>query len=154
MSSPVNRRVLAVVLWATTFALTLVANQASANEGIDQPLTQSLPNAARGLAILVDRKRGHCLLCHTVSGLDESSQGNIGPTLDGIASRLSAPQLRLRLVDSTRLNPATAMPAYHRVDDLHQVDPQYADKPVLTASEIEDLIAYLQTLTASAGPDS
>jgi sulfur-oxidizing protein SoxX len=72
--------------------------------------------------------------------------GNIGPPLAGVGRRLTAAQLRLRLVDSTRINRATVMPAYYRTKDLRQVAAAYFGKPLLTAQQVEDVIAYLLTL--------
>jgi sulfur-oxidizing protein SoxX len=70
----------------------------------------------------------------------------VGPSLRGVAGRLSEGQMRLRLVDERRLNPASLMPSYYRVDGLTRVARQYAGKPALTAQEIEDVLAYLMTL--------
>ena len=72
--------------------------------------------------------------------------GNIGPPLAGVGARLSAGQMRLRLIDSTLINPQSVMPAYYRVEGLHQVGQNYRGKPILDAQQIEDVIAYLQTL--------
>lgn len=72
--------------------------------------------------------------------------GNIGPPLSGIGARLSAGQLRLRVVDQSRLNHDTVMPSYYRVEGLTRVAPAYQGKPVLTAGQIEDVVAFLQTL--------
>ncbi|MDP6951450.1 MAG: sulfur oxidation c-type cytochrome SoxX [Alphaproteobacteria bacterium] len=101
---------------------------------------------ANGRTVFLDRERGHCLLCHRVASLDEPFQGDIGPDLSAVGERLSPAQMRLRIVDPTRLNPDTAMPAYHRTHDLHQVAEAYLGKPVLTAQEVEDVVAYLATL--------
>ena len=108
-------------------------------------------NAERGKAVFVDRATGHCLLCHSVQSLDEPSQGNIGPPLDAVASRLSETELRKRLVDSTKINPDSAMPAYYRQTGLTQVASEYAGKPVLTAQQVEDVLAYLLTLKETSG---
>jgi sulfur-oxidizing protein SoxX len=77
---------------------------------------------------------------------EERFQGNIGPDLSGVATRLSEGQIRLRIVDSSRLNPATIMPLYYRVEGLQRVMAAYRDKPVLTAEQIEDAVAFLLTL--------
>ena len=77
---------------------------------------------------------------------DERLHGDVGPSLMGVAGRLSEGQLRLRLVDGRRLNPASLMPSYYRLDGLRRVATAYAGKPVLTAEEIEDVLAYLMTL--------
>ncbi len=72
--------------------------------------------------------------------------GNLGPPLTGIASRMSAGEVRLRLVDSRRVNPQTIMPSYYSTDGLVDVAAAYRGKTVLTAQQIEDTIAYLRTL--------
>ena len=63
-----------------------------------------------------------------------------------MGERLSPAQLRLRIVDPTRVKRDTAMPAYHRVEGLNNVAQQYRGKPLLTAQEVEDVVAYLSTL--------
>lgn len=115
-------------------------------DSIPRPLTDALGDVARGRDVFFSRERGNCIVCHVIAESDEASQGNVGPSLRGVADRLSAGQMRLRLVDGRRLNPASLMPAYHRVDGLKRVAAPYAGKPVLTAQEIEDVIAFLATL--------
>jgi sulfur-oxidizing protein SoxX len=72
--------------------------------------------------------------------------GNVGPPLAGVGARLDAAALRTRIEDSTRLNPDTIMPSYHRVEGLERVAAEYRGKPVLTAQQVEDVVAYLGTL--------
>lgn len=72
--------------------------------------------------------------------------GNLAPPLSGVARRLTAGQMRLRIVDPTRINPEAAMPAYHRVEGLDQVASSYRGRPVLSAQEVEDVVSYLLTL--------
>jgi len=115
-------------------------------DGIVEALTDRGGDALNGRAVFVDRGRGHCLLCHEVASIDEPFQGTIGPDLSAVGDRLSAAQLRLRLVDTTRLNADTVMPAYYRVHDLRQVSEPYVGKPVLGAQEVEDVVAYLSSL--------
>ncbi len=119
------------------------------DDTIQQALTEQPGNAKDGLEVFLDRERGHCLLCHQAASLDATFQGNIGPDLSHVGEQLSEAQLRLRLVDGTRLNPNTVMPAYFRTDKLQQVGADYQGKTVLTAQEVEDVIAYLRTLRAS-----
>lgn len=135
--------------WVRLVWMLLVLPVHANESGVAQPLSSVPAEAERGRAVLLDRNAGHCLLCHQLSAVAESSQGNLGPSLDGVADRLSAAELRLRLIDSTRINPDSAMPAYHRTAGLQQVAPEFADQPVLSAAQIEDLIAYLLTLTSS-----
>jgi sulfur-oxidizing protein SoxX len=113
---------------------------------IQAPLTQEAGDVARGRAAVLSRDAGNCFLCHSVPDAGETPLGNIGPPLAGVGKRLSAAQLRLRLVDSTRINRASVMPAYYRIQGLQRVAPAYSGKPLLTAQQVEDVIAYLLTL--------
>ncbi|HEX6005388.1 MAG TPA: sulfur oxidation c-type cytochrome SoxX [Burkholderiales bacterium] len=99
----------------------------------------------RGRAIIAGRD-ANCVLCHVVPGTDPRTVGDLAPPLAGVASRLTRGQMRLRIVDSTRLNPGTIMPSYYRVEGLNRVAAQWRGKPILTAQEVEDVIAYLETL--------
>ena len=72
--------------------------------------------------------------------------GNVGPPLAGVGARLSAGELRLRVVDSTRVNPDSVMPPYHRTDGLNRVAVLYRGEPVLNAQQVEDVVAYLRGL--------
>jgi sulfur-oxidizing protein SoxX len=89
---------------------------------------------------------GLCLLCHSGPFPEEPLQGTLAPDLAGTGSRWSEGQLRLRLVDAARLNPGTIMPPYYRIDGLARVTPSLRGKPVLTAEQIEDVVAFLATL--------
>ena len=115
--------------------------------GAMPPLAEQPGDPRRGRAVVLDRDRGHCLLCHRIDQLDEGFQGTIGPPLSDVGRRLAPAELRARIVDPTRLNPATVMPAYHRVDGLRQVADEYRGRPILTAREVEDVVAFLATLT-------
>lgn len=101
---------------------------------------------ARGRAIVADRQLGLCLLCHSGPYPEEPLQGDIAPSLTGAGSRWTAGQLRLRIVDSSRVNAATIMPAYYKVEGLTRVARAYQGKPVLSAEQIEDVVAFLTTL--------
>jgi L-cysteine S-thiosulfotransferase len=115
-------------------------------DAIPAPLTGAKGDAERGRAIVVNRNVGLCLLCHSGPFPEDKFQGNIAPDLSGAGSRWSEGQLRLRIVDAGRLNPDTIMPPFYRINRLARVAPAYRDKPVLTAAEIEDVVAYLMTL--------
>ena len=95
---------------------------------------------------MADRHVGLCLLCHSGPFPEERFQGDLAPSLAGVGARLSAGQIRLRIVDPGRVNPATLMPPYFRAESLQRVAPAYRGKTVLTAQQIEDVVAYLQTL--------
>jgi sulfur-oxidizing protein SoxX len=117
---------------------------------IRAPLAGLRGDAARGRDIARNRNEGACLLCHALPASDlrpgEPFAGDLAPTLAGVGARLTAGQLRLRLVDSTRINAQSIMPAYHRVEGLNQVAAAWRGKPILNAQQIEDLVAYMQAL--------
>jgi L-cysteine S-thiosulfotransferase len=115
-------------------------------DAIPEPLTGARGNADRGRAIVVDRQKGLCLLCHSGPFPEQRFQGTLAPNLQGAGSRWLEGQLRLRVVDSSRLNPATIMPSYYRVDGLTRVGRVWQGKPVLDAEQIEDVVAFLATL--------
>jgi L-cysteine S-thiosulfotransferase len=115
-------------------------------DAIPAPLTGVAGDPARGRAIVTSRQRGLCLLCHSGPFPEERFQGDLAPSLAGVGSRLSEGQLRLRLVDSRKLDPGTIMPSYYQTDGLNRVGAAWRDKPVLTAEEIEDVVAFLATL--------
>lgn len=114
-------------------------------DSIREPLVASAGDAARGREVVLGRD-GNCLLCHAMPEAGKRFMGNLAPPLTGVGARLSAGQLRLRIVDSQRLNPQTIMPSYYRVDGLNQVAAAWRGKPVLTAQEVEDTVAYLLSL--------
>ena len=120
-------------------------------DAIVQPLVVEQVDPVEGRRLFVARKAGHCVLCHRVAGLDAPFQGNIGPELSAVGARLTPGQIRLRIVDASRLNPNTIMPAYYRTDGLHQVAEQYRGRPVLSALEIEHMVAWLSGLKTGAG---
>lgn len=115
-------------------------------DAIPASLTGRPGDPERGREIVGDRRRGLCLLCHTGPFPDAHLQGELAPDLRGAGARLTEGQLRLRIVDMRALNPASLMPAYYRVDGLRRVGPAWRDRPVLSAAEVEDVVAYLATL--------
>jgi len=123
-----------------------LAGVAHANDAMPESLTGAKGDPARGRAIVANRQVGLCLLCHSGPFPDERFQGNLAPDLRGAGARWSEGQLRLRIVDSSRINPASIMPAYHRTEGLVRVAPAWRGKPVLTAEQIEDVVAFLMTL--------
>jgi sulfur-oxidizing protein SoxX len=115
-------------------------------DAIPVSLTGTSGDAARGRAIVANRQVGLCLLCHSAPIPEERLQGNLAPDIAGAGSRWTEGQLRLRIVDASRLNPDTIMPAYYRTAGLSRVAPVHAGKPLLTAAQIEDVVAYLASL--------
>ena len=115
-------------------------------DAIPAPLTGSKGDAARGRAIVANRQVGLCLLCHSGPFPEQRLQGNLAPDLRGAGKRWNEGQLRLRIVDASRLNPDTIMPPYYRVERLQRVAAPWRGKPILTAEQIEDVEAFLTTL--------
>ena len=115
-------------------------------DAIPASLTGAPGDAPRGRAIVTNRTTGLCLLCHSGPFPEQTFQGDLAPDLKGAGARWSEGQLRLRIVDSSRVNPATIMPSYYRIDGLARVAPAWRGKPVLTADQIEDVVAFLVTL--------
>lgn len=135
-------------------ALVLVAQSAVAQQVAPQIVGDAIPrsltgepgDAARGRAIVANRSVGLCLLCHSGPIAEERFQGDIAPSLAGAGSRWSEGQLRLRIVDGSRLNADTIMPAYYRTQGLQRVARTFEGKTILSVAQVEDVVAYLLTL--------
>ena len=113
---------------------------------IPEPLTDQPGDPDRGRRIALDREGGDCTVCHAMPLPQRQFHGTIGPPLDDVGRRYTAGELRLRLVDPKRIMPESIMPAYYRVDGLCHVLQRYQGKPILSAQQIEDVVAYLLTL--------
>jgi L-cysteine S-thiosulfotransferase len=136
---------------AALVAATAVAAQPAppytiVGDAIPASLTGSKGDPERGRAIVASRQTGLCLLCHAAPIAEVRLQGNVGPDLKGVGARWSKGQLRLRIVDSSKVASDSIMPSYYRRDGLTRVAASFRDKPVLTADQIEDVVAYLVTL--------
>lgn len=128
-----------------------VSAQPVEGDGIAASLTGRPGDPARGADLIADRQRSLCVLCHGGPFPNPHMHGTLAPDLTGVGGRLSEGQIRLRIVDMKRLNPATIMPSYFRVEEGQEADRRriadaWRGRPVLSAEEIEDLIAYLVTL--------
>jgi L-cysteine S-thiosulfotransferase len=114
-------------------------------DGIPASLTGAPGDPMRGRALVLDRA-STCILCHSGPFPETKFQGDLAPNLAGAGSRWSVSQLRLRLVDASQFNPETIMPSYYRVNGLDRVGANWRGKPILSAEQIEDIVAYLATL--------
>ena len=137
---------LASVLPGPTAAQEALRPYTVVGDAIPASLTGTPGDAERGQKIVTNRMVGLCLLCHSGPYPQERFQGNMAPDLKGAGSRSTEGQLRLRIVDGSRINPDTIMPPYYRVEGLTRVAPGFRGKPILTAEQIEDVVAYLMTL--------
>ena len=122
-----------------------LAGYAVVGDAVPASLTGTAGDAVRGRALVVERS-STCILCHSGPFPEQSFQGDVAPSLAGTGSRWSEGQIRLRLVDASRLNAATIMPSYYRIDGLSRVGRAWQGKPILSAEQIEDIVAYLVTL--------
>lgn len=128
------------------FLAPAAAAQQVVGDAIPASLTGQPGDAARGRAIVANRSVGLCLLCHSGPIAEERFQGDLAPSLAGAGSRWSVGQLRLRIVDGARLNADTIMPPYYRTTGLHRVARNFDGKTILSAAQVEDVVAYLVTL--------
>jgi len=129
-----------------TGVLTLLLGTAVAGDELPASLTGAKGDPARGRAIVANRQVGLCLLCHSWPFPEERFQGDLAPDLKGVGARLSEGEIRARIVDPGRSNPDTVMPAYYKTDGLTRVAPAFRSRTILTAEQIEDIVAYLATL--------
>ena len=129
------------------WGLTILALLCGKVLGDENPasLTGARGDPVRGRAIVASRQVGLCLLCHSGPFPEERFQGELAPDLRSSA-RLSEGEIRQRIVDPSKANPDTIMPAYYRTEGLNRVAPSYKGRTILDAQQIEDVVAYLMTL--------
>ena len=149
-------RILAVVALGVVLGLALSTNAIAAeknlvkfviNKGaIAKSLTGKPGNAASGRKLAINRKKGNCLACHVMPIPEQPFHGEIGPELKGVAGRLTEGQVRLRIVDPKTLNGSTIMPAFYKNTGLLGVLKKFKGKSILSAAEVEDIVAYVMTL--------
>jgi len=126
--------------------LSSVQAQTVVGDSIYESLSSTPGDASKGRAIVASRQTGLCLLCHSGPFPEERFQGNLAPELTVSSSQLSAPQLRARIVDASRFNSNTIMPAYYKTENLNRVAPKFTGQTILNGQEIEDVIAFLVSL--------
>ena len=149
-------RILAVVALGFVLGLTNSTNAIAAeknlvkfviNKGaIAKSLTGKPGNAASGRKLAINRKKGNCLACHVMPVPEQPFHGNVGPDLKGVASRLTEGQIRLRIVDPKFFNTESIMPAFYKNSGFTRVRKKFKGKAMLSAAQIEDLVAYTMTL--------
>ena len=145
------RRLIPAALFCALLAATAKADEPIrldiVNDALPKSLTGSPGNADAGKKVFLTRTLGNCLACHQVTSLQsEEFHGEFGPSLDGVAGRYNEAQLRLIVADPKRLFADTVMPAFHKNDGLNRVRPEFVGKPVLTPVQVEDVVAFLETL--------
>jgi sulfur-oxidizing protein SoxX len=118
------------------------------NNAIPQPLAGLSGDAGRGRRIALAPDGGDCTICHAMPLPQRQFHGTVGPPLDDVGRRYTAGELRLRVVDPKAINPETIMPAYYKIDGLRRVAERARGRPILSARQVEDVVAYLLTLKA------
>ena len=135
---------------ACILLVNLILATAHAQTAVGDTIVDSLSGVpgdpVRGRAIVASRQTGLCLLCHSGPFPEERFQGNLAPELSMSSKRLTAPQLRARIVDASRFNPGTIMPTYYKAEHLKRVGPKWIGQPILNEQEIEDVVAFLASL--------
>jgi sulfur-oxidizing protein SoxX len=112
--------------------------------GLAEPIESLMGNPDRGGQLAAEAEKGGCLACHRVPGL--GGTGDLGPSLAGAGRRYTEAQLRQLVVDPHKLFPDSIMPAYFKAADYARVPGELAGKTVLSAQEVEDVVAYLKNL--------
>lgn len=110
-------------------------------------------DAASGEAIM-NKGAGNCIACHQVSALSHLAfHGEIGPPLDGAADRWSEAELRGIVANAKIMFEGTMMPSFYKTSGFIRLGDAYTGKahegdvaPLLTAQQVEDVVAYLMTL--------
>lgn len=141
-----KRWLVGMLVLAAAAAHAQVADFKVEGDGIPKSLTGTPGNAARGRELLLARNPANCLECHTIARDKAMKGGSRGPALDGVGANLTAAQLRLSVVDYAQIQPKAGMPSFHKRDSGLLSAKQDRDKPVLDAQQIEDVVAFLQTL--------
>lgn len=150
------KRLLGGGLLAAALALTahaaksedLAPTKVSFEEGaVATPLTATPGDAANGRQWFAGRKLGNCLACHANTDLEsEPFHGEVGPPLDGVADRYTEEELRGILVNAKEMFEGTIMPSFYRLENGARTHEKFKGKTILSAQEVEDVIAYLKTL--------
>lgn len=148
-----GRAVIGLSVGAMMFATAAAAEVAPVDVKVEDlkvttPLTEQAGNPEEGAAVFKNSKLGNCLACHANKALSkELFHGNVGPELDGVAGRYEPAQLRAILVNSKSVfGPQTVMPGFYSLEVGKSVAEEFEGKTILSAQQVEDVVAYLSTL--------
>ena len=122
---------------------------------IAESLTGVAGDPERGLEIMVTRGGGNCIACHQVTELEDYPfHGEVGPSLDGVGARWDEAALRGIIANAKNAFPDSVMPSFYRVSGFVRPGNGYTGRaaegpldPLLDAQGVEDVVAYLLTLT-------
>ncbi|SMX47652.1 sulfur oxidation c-type cytochrome SoxX [Maliponia aquimaris] len=150
----------AALIAGSAFAETVAPGDVQYGEygEVEASLTGVAGNPDVGREVMVDRGKGNCIACHEVTALkDELFHGEVGPTLDGVGGYRSEAELRGILANAKKTFEGSVMPAFYKTSGFIRPGDGYTGKaakeedltPILSAQEIEDVVAYLLTLQDS-----
>lgn len=123
-------------------------NVAFKDHAVTASLTGQVGDPETGAGVIANRKMGNCLACHEISAMkDQLFQGNVGPSLDHVADRYTPEQLRAIVTDAKQVfGPQTVMPGFYSLHVGVDVRKDLIGKTILSAQQVEDVVAYLSTL--------
>jgi len=114
---------------------------------VEASLTGVAGDPVEGRKVFANRKQGNCLACHVNADLaEESFHGEVGPAMDGVANRWSEAELRAIVANSKMVFEGTIMPAFYVDAGYTRALEKFEGKSILSAQQVEDVIAYLTTL--------
>lgn len=143
------------VVASGAFAEDILPTEVRFSDGaVEQSLSGVAGDPVNGREIVGDKKQGNCVACHQVSDLAEVPfHGEIGPMLDGAGERWNEAELRGIVANAKIMFEESLMPSFYRVDGYVRPGNAYTGKaaddtfgPLLSAQQIEDVVAYLSTL--------
>jgi len=124
-------------------------------KAINKSLTGKPGDMAAGEKTMTNRRKGNCLACHVISKWKVKAEktpkryadmGHIAPPLDGAADRYTEGELRMLIVNAKQAFPDTIMPGFYRTNKLTRVMGKFKGKTVISAQDVEDILAVLLTL--------
>lgn len=114
---------------------------------VEAALTATAGDPVNGRKVFANRKQGNCLACHMNADLSEESfHGEVGPPMDGVADRWTEAELRGIVTNSKMMFEGTIMPAFYIDSGYERPLDDFAGQSILTAQQVEDVVAYLLTL--------
>ena len=148
MKHAVGFAAIAVLGASVAFAEDVKPMAVSFTDGsVETALTATAGDAVNGRKVFANRKQGNCLACHMNADLaEESFHGEVGPPMDGVADRWSEAELRGIVTNSKMMFEGTIMPAFYVDSGYERPLEDFAGKSILTAQQVEDVVAYLMTL--------
>lgn len=153
----IAKTTLATMIAGAAFAADVSPGDVNYDEygAVQASLSGMTGDAANGAKVMTSRGKGNCIACHEVTALkDAPFHGEVGPTLDGVGGYRNAEELRGIVANAKMTFEGSTMPAFYKTSGFIRPGNGYTGKaakeedltPILTAQEIEDVVAFLLTL--------